>query len=78
MYILLFLIVLEFIKYRFDYNEVMILKEYVEFDYNNNITSFKTNKYEVIILDDSYTIIYYRNSIFNIKFLKNIEYHGII
>lgn len=77
--VLLFLILVEFINYSNDYNEVLILQNYVRYDIvMNNLSDSSSNNYEIKIDDNKYHIIYYRKSIFNLKFLEKIEYHGII
>ena len=77
-YIFVFLISIELLMYIKDYNNVMIMKNYIEFDYKKGIESFKIDNYEINIYDRDYEIIYYRTSIFNINFFQKIQYRGII
>ena len=78
-YVLFLLMILEFVSFNKDYDQLLIISNYVAYDIeNNNISSFSTSKYEVFVEHNKYKIVYYRRPIFNIKILKYIEYHGII
>lgn len=77
-YTMILLMTIEMVLYKHDYSEVMVLKEYIENDFNKELKSCKGENYDIYIFDEKYSIIYYRKSIFNIKFLGKIEYHGII
>lgn len=76
-YLFVCLVILEICIYFKDYNEILIINNNVKYEIDN-IEYIKLKKYEIIIKEEEYSIIYYRNSIFNFKFLKKIEYRGII
>lgn len=76
-YLLICLFVLEVNLYFKDYNEVLIINNNVRHEFEN-IGDINLEKYKIIIKEKEYTIIYYRNSIFNFKFFKKIKYRGII
>ena len=78
-YLIVCLLLLEACIYYKDYNEVVSFSNYIKYDYRHKkIESFSNDKYEVCIDGGKVSVIYYRDSIFNFKFFKKIEYHGII
>jgi len=74
-----FFCVLDTILYFKDYNEVIVVSEYIKHEISmNNIKSFKTEKYEVLINEKKYKIIYHRDSLFAFRNDKFIKYDGIV
>lgn len=73
------LLVLENVLYIRDYNEVVILSNYVRYEvmYNGFIGVIENN-YEIHVYDDKFTIIYHRNGLIKNSFYKTIYYDGII
>ena len=73
------LIVIEYACFIKDYNELVSMAMYIEYDItNSDLKSFYNEKYEVIIDSKSnnlisYEIILKRNSLFKIKRLKTIK-----
>lgn len=83
MVFLLGLIVLEYLTFIKDYNEMLVLKNYIIYDVkNNNLQTLYNEKYVVTISYEenkiNYEIIYNRESLFNFNSFKNIKYNGII
>lgn len=65
-----------------DYNEVVILSEYIGYDIQSKgVSSFNSDKYIIEIEKGeqiSYRITYSRNTIFVIGWFKSIKYDGIV
>lgn len=73
----------EYVGYIKDYDQIIIMAKYVVYDVNNSsLKSFYNNKFDVEILykddDVEYVITMKRDSLFNIKRFKTIEYHGLV
>lgn len=78
------LIVLEFVFYCRDYNELKIMSIYISYDITNgNVGNFENDKYKVTINNDDSELVEYeismkRTSLFDIKTLKTIKYIGLV
>lgn len=73
------LLLLEVCVYYKDYNEIVSFSNYIKYDLKyKNIEDFSHDSYDVYIDGEKFSIICHRDSIFNFKFFKKIEYHGII
>lgn len=73
------IVIMECISYYKDYKHLYYLNSYISYDLkNNDLKSFSTDTYQVIIKEDEYFIIYKRKPILLMNFLKKIKYHGII
>jgi len=79
-FVIVFFILLESLLYYKDYSEVKIISEYIKYEIeNNDISSFSSENYKVIVKEDkSYDIIFYRNSMFAFSRYKIIKYDGIV
>lgn len=76
-----FILFLEMITYYKDYNEISIIKNYIEDDLKNHkITKdlYFENTKIIIKENNEYLIYLYRDSFFSIDSLKIIKYHGIV
>jgi len=77
------LMALEYLTYIKDYNEMIVLKNYIIYDIkNNNLQNVYNEKYVVTISykenEINYEIVYKRKSLFNLNSFKKIKYNGII
>lgn len=83
LYVIVFFILLEIINYYIDYNELLILNNYIKYDIKSGVTpSFNNDKYNIYFQQNkegiSYTIIFKRESFFKIFKDDFIEYHNVI
>jgi hypothetical protein len=71
---------LEFFSYIKDYNDLMIINNYVKYEIESNGgVEIANEKYKVVLNNgDSYTISLKRNSVFNFEKYKIIKYNGIV
>lgn len=81
--VLLFFMTLEYFMYIYDYNNLKILDEYIQYEVEvEKIGSFSNEKYMVEIEyvgnEVYYTITMQRRSFFNFEKFKTIKYDGIV
>ena len=77
--IFIFFVLLEGLLYFKDYNELMIIDNYLRYEIKNKeLMSFSNERYEVIINDNEYSLILKRDSLFEFEWCKKIEYNGIV
>ena len=75
---------LEYICYRCDYNDLQIMSQYIIYDLEYGvINSFSNERYEVFFYNNDsgsigYEITLKRDSLFNVKQLKTIKYNGLV
>lgn len=75
-----FFVVMDSLWYFKDYNELMILNNYINYDIkNNNLLSFHNDKFQVTIYNNrEYEIMMKRTSLLSVEKYKKIKYIGIV
>lgn len=77
---MMFFSLLEGLLYYKKYNDLLIIKNYIEYDIKyKNIESFSNGVFKLNVMGDGkYEIIFNRNSLFAFNNFKNIKYNGIV
>ena len=78
--LILFFLFLEYLLYVRDYNDLLIMNNYVQYEIKENgMRSLKNDKYELVLNDDgSYCLVITRDSLLNVEKYKKIKYVGIV